>query len=256
MANTKDYRLEIDPAILELLGPSLYTNIYYVLAELIANAYDADARNVYIIETADSIIVEDDGIGMSYEKGGVKRFLSVAKETRLTEDDSFSPSGRPRMGRKGIGKLAALAVSENVNILTISNEEKSGFVLSRRVRPDGKLLPIEDDEIVFKKVKGSGTAIQMLNPQYKLNKGLGTIKRNLLKMFPIVNKDFIIHIVKGKEEDQIDEFDKTVASELAVLMTYGEQKALTDNFVPEFEYIKDKLLRQNKPIVEKIKIKN
>ena len=34
----KEYKLNIDPRILELLGPSLYTNIYYVLAELIANA--------------------------------------------------------------------------------------------------------------------------------------------------------------------------------------------------------------------------
>lgn len=38
----KEYKIEIDPGILELLGPSLYTNIYYVLAELIANAYDAE----------------------------------------------------------------------------------------------------------------------------------------------------------------------------------------------------------------------
>lgn len=26
----KEYKIEIDPRILELLGPSLYTNIYYV----------------------------------------------------------------------------------------------------------------------------------------------------------------------------------------------------------------------------------
>ena len=36
----KEYKIEIDARILELLGPNLYTNIYYVLAELIANAYD------------------------------------------------------------------------------------------------------------------------------------------------------------------------------------------------------------------------
>ena len=61
----KEYKLNIDPRILELLGPSLYTNIYYVLAELIANAYDADAHNVYIIANKDDITVEDDGKGMS-----------------------------------------------------------------------------------------------------------------------------------------------------------------------------------------------
>ena len=49
----KEYQLNVDPRILELLGPNLYTNIYYVLAELVANAYDADAHNVYIISNID-----------------------------------------------------------------------------------------------------------------------------------------------------------------------------------------------------------
>lgn len=53
----KEYKLNIDPRILELLGPSLYTNIYYVLAELIANAYDADAHNVYIIANLTRMIL-------------------------------------------------------------------------------------------------------------------------------------------------------------------------------------------------------
>ena len=52
----RQYELDIDVRILELLGPNLYTNIYYVLAELIANAYDADAHNVYIISDNDSNI--------------------------------------------------------------------------------------------------------------------------------------------------------------------------------------------------------
>ena len=42
----KEYNINVDRRILEVLGPNLYTNIYYVLAELIANAYDADAKNV------------------------------------------------------------------------------------------------------------------------------------------------------------------------------------------------------------------
>ena len=71
----KEYKINIDPRILELLGPNLYTNIYYVLAELIANAYDADARNVYIIANADNITIEDDGHGMSYTDGDVNKFL-------------------------------------------------------------------------------------------------------------------------------------------------------------------------------------
>ncbi|HEY8390701.1 MAG TPA: ATP-binding protein [Clostridia bacterium] len=254
MSNTKEYPLYISPAILEMLGPSLYTNIYYVLSELIANAYDADAHNVYIIETDKAIIVEDDGIGMSYQDV-LNKYLKVAQETRTTKEESYTPSGRLRMGRKGIGKLAALAVSENVKVLTISGDEKSGFILSRKVK-DGKLEPIQEEEIIFHKVKGNGTSVQMINPQYSLNKGIDTVKRNILKMFPIVNKDFKIHIIKNNKEEIIEDFDKTVISELAVLMTFGKYSYLSNDFVIEFEDIKKDILKIREPIIEKIKLKN
>src|SRR4030065_1966515 len=130
----REYIIEIDPRILELLGPSLYTNIYYVLAELIANSYDANAANVYIIQEDDRIIVEDDGTGMSYEKGDIKKYLQVAVETRTTSKDSYTADKtRRKIGRKGVGKLAALSVSEQVLVMTIQEGEKSGFVLSRHV---------------------------------------------------------------------------------------------------------------------------
>ena len=133
------YELDIDVRILELLGPNLYTNIYYVLAELIANAYDADAHNVYIIEKENKIIVEDDGKGMSYSKGDITKYLKVAAVSRTDESNSKTPLDRLKMGRKGVGKLAALSVSEEVHVMTVANGEKSGFVLSRH--PQGKFLP-------------------------------------------------------------------------------------------------------------------
>ena len=145
--DNKEYKLSIDPKILELLGPSLYTNIYYILAELIANAYDAEARNVYIISNKDNITVEDDGKGMSYINGDIKKYLSVAEVSRNDEKDSLTKVlKRKKMGRKGVGKLAALSVSENVIIKTISNGEKSGFILSRHVNDD-KLLTVITHEI-------------------------------------------------------------------------------------------------------------
>ena len=47
--DNKRYFVDFGPELLQLLGPNLYTNIYYVLGEIIANAYDADAQNVYIL---------------------------------------------------------------------------------------------------------------------------------------------------------------------------------------------------------------
>ena len=91
-----------------------------MLAELIANAYDADAQNVYIIEHSDEIIVEDDGHGMSYNNGDIEKYLNVAKESRTSDkDEQTTLFKRKKMGRKGVGKLAALSVSENVYIKTI-----------------------------------------------------------------------------------------------------------------------------------------
>lgn len=230
----KEYQLNVDPRILELLGPSLYTNIYYVLAELIANAYDADAKNVYIISGADDIRVEDDGHGMSYENGEIASYLKVAAVSRTTEQDSFSRSGqRRKIGRKGVGKLAALSVSENVDVLTVSNGEKSGFVLSRRPEAGNRLRAIPDSAIAFQFVRDHGAAIVMRNPQYRLHKTLATVKRNLLKMFPLVDSQFRIHVIRGDDTEIIDELDKHLMDELSTLITLGDEFAWLGDLVPD-----------------------
>lgn len=232
--NEKEYEINVDPRILELLGPNLYTNIYYVLAELIANAYDADAKNVYIISDKDSISVEDDGHGMSYENGDIKKFLNVAGVSRTNDNNSQTRSGsRMKMGRKGVGKLAALSVSESVDVLTISNGEKSGFVLARRPANGNKLQALNDDEISFQFIKEKGTSIVMKFPQYRLHKTLNAVKRNLLKIFPLVSNDFIIHIIRGNEEVVIDSFDDKIMSELCALITLGDHYSSLANLVPQ-----------------------
>ena len=246
----KEYKLNIDPRILELLGPNLYTNIYYILAELIANAYDADAHNVYIIANKDDITVEDDGKGMSYENGDIFRYLNVAAVSRSTDKDAYTPLKRKRMGRKGVGKLAALSVSENVLVKTISNGEKSGFILSRHVNENSLLSPIDDKDITFEKITDSGTAIVMQNPQYRLHSTLGAIKRNLLKIFPLINKDFRIHLVRGTEEVTIEDFDKEMINELSSLITLGQSfMTLNDYFSTPFSGKKDALLENRDSVI-------
>lgn len=231
----KEYNINVDPRILELLGPNLYTNIYYVLAELIANAYDADAKNVYIISNKDDIRIEDDGHGMSYDNGEIKKFLNVAGVSRTNEDESFSRSGeRRKMGRKGVGKLAALSVSESVDIMTISNGEKSGFVLARRPNDGNKLVPIEEENMSFCYIRNNGTAIVMRNPQYRLHKSLDAIRRNLLKIFPLVDDNFKIHIIRGNDEEIVEKFDENIAKELCSLIILGEQHSDLLNYVPDY----------------------
>lgn len=242
----KEYKLNIDPRILELLGPSLYTNIYYVLAELIANAYDAMAHNVYIISNKDDITVEDDGTGMSYENGDINHYLDVAKESRTTEEESLTADGkRKKMGRKGIGKLAALSVSENVLVKTRKNGEVSGFVLSRHVGDDSILQAIPDEEITFQRIEGNGSAIVMTNPQYHLHKTMSVIKKNLTRIFPAVCSDFRIHIIRGKEEATIDSFDVSSMTELCAIITLGTAfSSLGDSVMVDVQR-RNELVKQN-----------
>ena len=245
----KEYKLNIDPRILELLGPSLYTNIYYVLAELIANAYDAMAHNVYIISNKDDINVEDDGTGMSYENGDINHYLDVAKESRTTEEESLTADGkRKKMGRKGIGKLAALSVSENVLVKTRKNGEVSGFVLSRHIGDDSTLKAIPDDKISFQRIEGNGSAIVMTNPQYHLHKTMSVIKKNLIRIFPAISSDFRIHIIRGKEEDIVDSFDASSMNELCAIITLGDTFSYLGNLVMVDSQRRNDLVKQDNVI--------
>lgn len=245
----KKYKLEIDPRILELLGPHLYTNIYYILGELIANAYDADAKNVYIIDRVkedNMIVVEDDGQGMSYENKDIEKFLSVAKESRTDEKNSLTKNiNRRKMGRKGVGKLASLSVSENVNIKTIKNGDKSGFVLSRKII-DGNLKSISDDNINFIKVDDHGTSIEMFDPSYKLPVNLSTMENNILKLFPLVDADFRIHLIRGKKELVLSEPQGSLIKRMGALITLGEEFTdLNEYYKCDFKDQTERLL-QNK----------
>mgnify|MGYP000063833762 CR=1 FL=1 len=71
----------------------------------------------------------------------------------------------------------------------------------------------------------------MRNPQYRLHKTLAAVKRNLLKIFPLVNDDFRIHIVRGGEEVVLDSYDENVATELSSIITLGDSYK---NLLPEF----------------------
>ncbi len=252
----KTYPLSIDPSILELLGPSLYTNIYYVLAELIANAYDAQAKNVYIIAEKDSITVEDDGTGMTYEEV-TGHYLAVARESRTTEAETYTRDGtRRRMGRKGIGKLAALSVSENVLVQTRSGDEVSGFVLSRHVRSDKLLEPLADDQISFKKITGNGTSVVMMYPEYRLHKTLSVVKKNIAKIFPAVSSDFKIHIIRGGHEEVLEAFDTQVLTELCSIITFGDGFKNYADKVLDGDVRRDEFISQRETWCEPIVLKN
>ncbi|PDP74217.1 DNA mismatch repair protein, partial [Porphyromonas gingivalis] len=97
-----------------------------VLGEAISNAWDADAHNVYITvdREKNTLIIKDDGKGMT-DKDFQNKFLKIGYSKRK-DNVTKTLSGRPFIGRKGIGKLALLSCAKRITVLT--KTEKTDWV--------------------------------------------------------------------------------------------------------------------------------
>lgn len=110
--------------VLDHLGIQMYHSPVAAIAELISNAWDADATVVLVSLPASkastsTFVIEDDGIGMTLEECQ-SRFLNVGYNRRGKQADGRTPGGRPPMGRKGIGKFAGFGVAQIVEVTTTS----------------------------------------------------------------------------------------------------------------------------------------
>lgn len=256
MNNSKDYRLIVDPRILKILSENLYTNLYYVISELIANAYDADAHNVYIKITENSLVVEDDGIGMNDDS--IKDYLKVGYESRTDETNSTTDLGRKKMGRKGVGKLAALSVSKEYKLMTKQKGVYNGFIVKKDIDELGSLDALQVDDLCFEfiKEKQSGTRVEINDCEINIHKDIDVVAKNLLKMFPIVSSDFKIHILYNGKNKILDDYDKEIIKNLATLTTFGEEfenmKQLfitsdnSDMYIQKSELVSDKIIVKTK----------
>jgi hypothetical protein len=123
------YTMTMSLSVLEHLGLNLYSNIPAVVAEVVANAWDADAKKVTIDinTTTRTITVVDDGIGMTTADLN-DRFLLVGYRRR---DDETAPTPKDRhvMGRKGIGKLSLFAIANTITVESAKDGERAGLVL-------------------------------------------------------------------------------------------------------------------------------
>lgn len=104
---------------LKMFGKQLYANMSAAIAELVANGLDADAKNVYVYmdirdKNNSTIAICDDGDGMSASVLE-SQYAIVGRNKR----DAVSPEKASKlMGRKGIGKLAALYLSNTYYVIT------------------------------------------------------------------------------------------------------------------------------------------
>ncbi|UUX96608.1 ATP-binding protein [Aquabacterium sp. J223] len=150
--------------IIDSLGIQMYQSPVAAIAELIANAWDADATAVAVTLPTElgpdaEIIVRDDGGGMTFLECQ-QHYLNVGRNRRLERE--ASRNGRPLLGRKGIGKFAGFGIARVMEIETVSVEtgERTVFRLDLDVLRSEEFVSSEKREIDVLQATGPDDAVK------------------------------------------------------------------------------------------------
>jgi signal transduction histidine kinase len=127
-------QFSVHPSLIYQLGESLISDAVQALVELVKNCYDADATyakvridTVGVLEVPDAayqptggrITIEDDGRGMD-ELALRNGWLLISNRAKrdLKERKETTPGGRTPLGDKGLGRLGAQRLGENMDIFS------------------------------------------------------------------------------------------------------------------------------------------
>jgi hypothetical protein len=210
MGQAPKYELTIDLNTLKHLGIGLYSNTPAVIAEVVANSWDADATKVEInIDVpGKTVTIADDGWGMTKDEINQK-YLRVGYPKRDNEP-RITPKKRHVMGRKGIGKLSLFSIASTIEVHSVKADEKgkvqekNGFIMNAerieeaiKAGPNKPYCPdvVDEQTILIKK----GTSIGLRD----FKKGISTaetfLRKRLARRFSILGteNDFSV-LVNGK----------------------------------------------------------
>ena len=126
------FNFSVDSALLRELGEKLVSTVHVALSELVKNAYDADASAVSIsitptLTAGPKIVIEDNGSGMTPDE--VASFWMRIGTTNKEDHPTSRKFGRPRTGKKGVGRFACRRLGTNLTLLTSALvQEENGHV--------------------------------------------------------------------------------------------------------------------------------
>ena len=196
------------------LGLQMYSGAVPAIAELIANAWDATAKNVYInvplgksLEHTDKISVRDDGSGISFEECN-NHYLVVGRDRRSEEGDYSTEFGevKPRklMARKGIGKLSGFGIANRIEARTVKDGLVTHFAMDYdSMTRSGNFIEEYHPELLGddgKKVdEPNGTAITLT--QLKLTRTINNnaFRESMARRFTVLSDpQFAVFVNYGK----------------------------------------------------------
>lgn len=186
--------------IIDSLGIQMYQSPVAAVAELIANAWDADATTVEVTlpeslaGASAEFVIKDDGGGMTYQECQ-DRYLKVGRNRRLDEGDRTA-GGRPCLGRKGIGKFAGFGIAQIVEVDTTSADtgERTCFQLDLtelRAEPNGEFVGTDRRRVSVlvaegpnaDRVRQHGTTVRLRNLGLSRVPSAESFARSMAKRF-------------------------------------------------------------------------
>ena len=110
--------IKVASRIVDYLSSGLYETPAACLKELINNSFDADALTVkvFVKPDADRIIIDDNGEGMSRQE--FELHFQVISESHKRDDSDMTILRRPKIGKIGIGFIAANEICDLMEIFS------------------------------------------------------------------------------------------------------------------------------------------
>ena len=218
------YEMRLNLNDLEHLGINLYSNVPSVLAEVVANSWDADATDVDVRfdATKDAIVIQDNGEGMDFEDVNSK-FLKVGYRRRDKQPGKTKKNRSP-MGRKGIGKLSLFSIAKYIKVETAKDGNVNAFEMRiedirKKINEDTDRYhptPVLSTNLDFDR----GTRITLSGLKKKQTfSTVDGLRKRLARRFSIIglNDDFKVNI----NGVAITPSDRGYFDKLQCLWTYG-----------------------------------
>ena len=228
---SNSYRMSISLNVLNHLGLHLYSNTPAVLAEVIANAWDADATTVKVDFDLQekTITVTDDGHGMDLDDVN-RKYLYVGFKKR-TEGAGSTPKGRSPMGRKGIGKLSLFSIANQFEVFSRKEgcPEQSFLMdadaLKRAIQSEDPSSPgtYEPEPILFDaNIDTHGTSIRIkeLKKLRLTQQTISALRKRIARRFGIIGKQYGFQILIDSKEVKVE--DRDYFHKARFLFQYGE----------------------------------
>ncbi len=223
--SSPEFRMEISLNVLEHLGINLYSNVPSVLSEVVANSWDADAGkvDVWFQQEKNTIIIQDDGIGMMHDQVN-ERFLLVGFRRR-DKQPGKTTKGRNPMGRKGIGKLSIFSIANEITVETVCGQERSALCMKREdireaiKKGRGVYFPksLANDGIDFEQ----GTRITLKDTKKRQTVGtVEALRTRLARRFSVIGPahDFEVSV----NDRTISPEDRGYYDKIQYIWTYGD----------------------------------